>query len=59
MNDLADAKIIDLVTPSSQLYKTHGLKTKLKNCLTTDLATSKHICQLDSAIKMGASFSLN
>jgi hypothetical protein len=38
MNDLADAKIIDLVTPASQLYKLHCLKTNLKNCLTTDLA---------------------
>jgi hypothetical protein len=38
MNDLADAKIIDLVSPASQLYKLHCLKTKLKNCLTTDLA---------------------
>jgi hypothetical protein len=38
MNDLADAKIIDLVSPNSQLYKLHCLKTKLKNCLTTDLA---------------------
>jgi hypothetical protein len=38
MNDLADAKIIDLVTPASQLYKLHCLKTKLKKCLTTDLA---------------------
>jgi hypothetical protein len=37
MNDLADAKIIDLVTPASRLYKLHWLKTKLKNCLTTDL----------------------
>jgi hypothetical protein len=33
----ADAKIIDLATPASQLYKLHCLKTKLKNCLTTDL----------------------
>jgi hypothetical protein len=38
MNNLADAKIIDLVTPASQLYKLHCLKAKLKNCLTTDLA---------------------
>jgi hypothetical protein len=38
MNDLADAKIIDLISPASQLYKLHCLKTKLKNCLTTDLA---------------------
>jgi hypothetical protein len=37
MNDLADAKIIHLVSPNSQLYKLHYLKTKLKNCLTTDL----------------------
>jgi hypothetical protein len=36
MNDLTDAKIIDLVTPASQLYKLHCLKTKLKNCLTMD-----------------------
>jgi hypothetical protein len=37
MNDLADATQIDLVQPSSQLFKLHCLKTKLKNCLTTDL----------------------
>jgi hypothetical protein len=37
MSDLADAKIIDIVTPASQLYRLHCLKTKLKNCLTTDL----------------------
>jgi hypothetical protein len=36
MNDLADAKQIDLVQPASQLFKIHCLKTKLKNCLTTD-----------------------
>jgi hypothetical protein len=38
MNKLADAKQIDLVQPSSQLFKLHCLKTKLKNCLTPDLA---------------------
>jgi hypothetical protein len=38
MNDLADSKIIDLVSPASQLYKLHCLQTKLKNRLTTDLA---------------------
>jgi hypothetical protein len=38
MNELADANIIDLVSPASQLYKLHCLKTKLKNCLTTNLA---------------------
>jgi hypothetical protein len=38
MNELADAQIIDLVPPASQLYKLHCLKNKLKNCLTTDLA---------------------
>jgi hypothetical protein len=38
MNNLADAKIIYLVSPNSQLYKLHCLKTKLKNCLMTDLA---------------------
>jgi hypothetical protein len=37
MNELADAKQIDLVQPASQLFKLHCLKTKLKNCLTTDL----------------------
>jgi hypothetical protein len=37
MNEFADAKIIDLVSPASQLYKLHCFKTKLKNCLTTDL----------------------
>jgi hypothetical protein len=38
MNELADAKTINLISPASQLYKLHCLKTKLKNCLTTDLA---------------------
>jgi hypothetical protein len=38
MNELADAKQIDLVQPASHLFKLHCLKTKLKNCLTTDLA---------------------
>jgi hypothetical protein len=37
MNDLANAKQIDLVQPSSQLFKLHCLRTKLKNCLTPDL----------------------
>jgi hypothetical protein len=37
MNDLAETKQIDLVQPSSQLFKLHCLKTKLKNCLTPDL----------------------
>jgi hypothetical protein len=37
INNLTDAKIIDLVTPASQLYNIHCLKTKLKNCLTMDL----------------------
>jgi hypothetical protein len=38
MNNLADTKITDLISPASQLYKLHYLKTKLKNCLTTDMA---------------------
>jgi hypothetical protein len=38
MNELADAKQIDLVQPASQLFKLHCLKIKHKNCLTTDLA---------------------
>jgi hypothetical protein len=37
MNDLADAKITDLITPASQIHKLHCLKAKLKNCLTKDL----------------------
>jgi hypothetical protein len=37
MNELADAKQTDLVHPASQYFKVHCLKTKLKNCLTTDL----------------------
>jgi hypothetical protein len=37
MSGLADAKIIDLVTLASQLYKLHCLKNKTQNCLTTDL----------------------
>jgi hypothetical protein len=38
MDDLADAKIVDFLSPALQLYKLHCLKTKLKNCLTPDLA---------------------
>jgi hypothetical protein len=38
MNDLTDAKQINLVQPASQLFKLKCLKTKLKNCLTRDLA---------------------
>jgi hypothetical protein len=38
MDDLADAKIVDVIPPASQLYKLHCLKTKLKKCLTSDLA---------------------
>jgi hypothetical protein len=38
MGDLENAKIVDLVTPASQLYKLYCLNTKLKNCLTPDLA---------------------
>jgi hypothetical protein len=37
-DDLIKAKQMDLVTPGSQLYKLHCLKTKLNNCLTPDLA---------------------
>jgi hypothetical protein len=37
MNDLAETKHIDLVQPSSQLFKLHCLKTKLKNCLNPNL----------------------
>jgi hypothetical protein len=36
-DDLQNARQIDLVTPGSQLYKLHCLKTRLKNCLTPDL----------------------
>jgi hypothetical protein len=38
MNDIADTKIIDLISPASQLYKLQCLKTRLTNCLKTDLA---------------------
>jgi hypothetical protein len=37
MNDLADAKQIDIIQTASQIFKLHCLKTKLKNCLTTYL----------------------
>jgi hypothetical protein len=36
--DLANNKMSDLVQVHSKLYKLHCLKTKLKNCLTPDLA---------------------
>jgi hypothetical protein len=51
MNKLADAKIIDIVSPASQLYKLHCLKTKLKNCLTTDLAHD-----IDAYVPIGLSY---
>jgi hypothetical protein len=38
VNELADTTIIDLISLAWQLYKLHCLKTKLKNCLITDLA---------------------
>jgi hypothetical protein len=38
MDEITDAKQIDLVQPASQLFKLHCLKTKLINCLTTNLA---------------------
>jgi hypothetical protein len=50
MNELADAKIIDLISPASQLYKLHCLKTKLKNCLTTNLAHD-----IDASMPIGLS----
>jgi hypothetical protein len=50
MNALADAKIIDLVQPASQLFKLHCLKTKLKNCLTTDLTHD-----IDASMPIGLS----
>jgi hypothetical protein len=50
MNDLADANIIDLVTPASQLYKLLCLKTKLKSCLRTDLAHD-----IEAAMSIGLS----
>jgi hypothetical protein len=37
-DDLQRAKQEDLMKPASQLYRLHSLKTKLKNCLTQDLA---------------------
>jgi hypothetical protein len=36
--DLKHTTQIDLVKPASKLYRLHSLKTKLKNCLTSDLA---------------------
>jgi hypothetical protein len=38
MDNLVNEKIVDLISPASQLYKLQCLKTKLKNCLTSDLA---------------------
>jgi exonuclease VII large subunit len=60
INDLADAKIINLVTPASQLYKLHCLKNKLKNCLTTDLAHGIEASMpIGLSNKDGRLFSLN
>jgi hypothetical protein len=50
MNELADAKQIDLVQPASQLFKLHCLKPKLKNCLTTNL-----IHDIDTSMPTGLS----
>jgi hypothetical protein len=50
MNELADAKQIDLAQPASQLFKLHCLKTKLKNCLTTDL-----VHDIDASMPTGLS----
>jgi hypothetical protein len=36
--DLANDKMADIMQVNSKLYKLHCLKTKLKNCLTPDLA---------------------
>jgi hypothetical protein len=36
--DLANDKMVDIMQVNSKLYKLHCLKTKLKNCLTPDLA---------------------
>jgi hypothetical protein len=37
MNNIADANIINHISPASQIYRLHCLKKKLKNFLTTDL----------------------
>jgi hypothetical protein len=49
-DDLQIAKQIDLVRSMSQLYKLHCLKTKLKNCLTPDLA-----CDIETSTPTGHS----
>jgi hypothetical protein len=60
MNELADAKQIDLVQPASQLFKLHCLKAKLKNLLTTDLAHDIDASMPTGLIhKIGDSFSSN
>jgi hypothetical protein len=38
MNEVANATIIDIISPALQQYKLHCLKKKLKNCPPTDLA---------------------
>jgi hypothetical protein len=50
MNELADTKIMDLISLASRLYKLHCLKTKLKNCPTTDLARD-----IESSMPIGLS----
>jgi hypothetical protein len=50
MNKLVDAKMIDIVSPALQLYKLHCSKTKLKNCLTTNLAHD-----IDASMPIGLS----
>jgi hypothetical protein len=57
--DLINAKQMDLVTPGSQLYKLHCLKTKLKNCLTPDLARDIEISMPTGlSNKYGRTFSI-
>jgi hypothetical protein len=50
MNDLADTKQIDLVQPSSQLFKLLCFQRKLKNCLTPD-----HAHDIDASMPPGLS----
>jgi hypothetical protein len=57
MDDIADAKLVDLISPASQLYKLHCLKTKFKNCLTSDLAQDIEASMpLDLSNKYGCIF---
>jgi hypothetical protein len=58
--DLANDKMVDIMQVNSKLYKLHCLNTKLRNCLTPDLALDIDTSMPpDSPTRMDVSFSSN